>query len=37
MCILVIRNFAMVKNKFCVIKNVDGIDEILLDVNTIPS
>ncbi len=35
-CLLVIWNFVMVENKICVIKNIDGIDEVLLDVNTIP-
>jgi len=35
-CLLIVWNFAMVENKTYVIESVDEIDEILLDVNTIP-
>jgi len=35
-CLLAVRNFGMAKDKICVIEIVNGIDEILLDVSTIP-
>jgi hypothetical protein len=35
-CFLAIRNFGMAKDKICVIEIVNGIDEIFLDVSTIP-
>jgi hypothetical protein len=35
-CLLYIWSFIMAENEICVIENIDGIDEILLDVNIIP-
>jgi hypothetical protein len=35
-CLLAIWSFAMAKGKICVIDNVSGVDEVLLDVSTIP-
>jgi hypothetical protein len=37
MCLLAIWNLVLVENKICVIESVNGIDEVLFDVNTIPS
>jgi len=36
-CLFVIWNIAMVEDKICVIESVDGINEVLFDVSTIPS
>jgi hypothetical protein len=35
-CLFAIWSFAMVKNEICVIENVKGVDEVLLDESTIP-
>ncbi len=36
MCLLAIWNFVMVEDKICVIESVDGIDEVIFYVSTIP-